>query len=90
MYSLAAGYKKEYVFRWNGVNDMPQAQLDDLILLYQTGDGKCQLTFDGATTWIDVQLVRSAEFLFTEIEELPYSEDSVNTPVNELRFRESL
>lgn len=89
VYSVASDFLQEYVLGWRPTNDMPLAQVNALITLFITGDGKCQITFDNGTSWIDVQLIRSAEFLYAENDEASYSSDDLPTPVRELRFRET-
>ena len=68
---------------------MPDEQVTDLEAIFTTGDGECQISFDGGLTFQPVRVVRSAGFEFTELGELPYSTDEVPTPVRELTFRES-
>jgi hypothetical protein len=87
--STAIAFKREFPLNWDGDTDMPAAQLTALKAIYETGDGECQLSLDGGTTWIPVRVMRGTEFSYTEITGLPYSDDSVPTPVGEMVFRES-
>lgn len=88
-YSVAPSYKTEHRLEWGGDNSMPIAQVNALIALYTSGDGECQLSFDGGVVWIPVRVLRSESLERTEIEGAFYSDDSLPTPVRSLTFRES-
>lgn len=89
-YSDASAFRREHVLTWEDNTDMPSAQVTDLELIYTTGDGECQLSFDGGTIFIPVRIVRASGFEFTEIADASYSDDSLPTPISELVFRDSL
>lgn len=89
-YSEASAFKREHVLTWADDTDMPSEQVDDLEAIYTTGDGECELSLDGGSTFIPVRVIRSAEFSFTEIADATYSNDSLPTPVSELVLRDSV
>lgn len=88
-YSDASAFRREHVLTWEDNTDMPDAQVTDLEAIYTTGDGECELSFDGGTTFIPVRVVRGVGFEFTEIADANYNNDSLPTPVGELVFRDS-
>lgn len=88
-FSTAPAFKTEHRLTWDPDVNMPTAQVADLILIYTTGDGETQISFDAGATFIPVRLLRSTAFERTEIEGAFYSDDSLPTPVHELLFRES-
>lgn len=88
-YSDASAFKREHVLTWEPNVDMPDEQVTDLEAIFTTGDGECQISFDGGLTFQPVRVVRSSGFEFTELAELAYSTDEIPTPIRELTFRES-
>jgi len=88
-YSDGQAFKTEHQFIWDARNDMPSAQVEDLIQLYITGGGECQLSFDGGSTWIPCRVVRKKPVSYTEIRGAFYSSDDLPTPIAKMNFRES-
>ncbi|HXB97269.1 MAG TPA: hypothetical protein VNZ54_04400, partial [bacterium] len=88
LYSVGKAYQTEYHFIWNENNPMPSAQLSGLAAVYNSGDGECQLSFDGAATWTPVRVVRSNDFEWQDLD-MMYNDDQKPTPVREIHFRVS-
>ncbi len=88
-YSEASSFKREHVLTWQDNTDMPPEQVVDLEAIFTTGEGECQISFDGGVTFQPVRVIRSGGFQFSEIADATYSDDSLPTPVPELVFRES-
>jgi hypothetical protein len=87
--STAVAFPVEHVFTWDADGDMPAAQLADLQLVYNTGDGETGVVFDGSATYIATRVDRSQSFEFTELAGLTYSDTGVPRPLNQIVFRES-
>lgn len=87
--SVARAVKTVHVLTWDGDTDMPEAQRAAVVAIYENLLGEVQVTFDGGSTWTPCRVLKSADLRYTEIEGLPYSDDEVPRPTNQLLLQES-
>jgi hypothetical protein len=90
-YSQAmGGVRMEHDFSWDGTNPMTTNQLISLLNMFNSPTSEVQLSFDGGFTFIPCRLLKSVEPTFTELGGLAYSDDGVPTPIETIKFRESV
>lgn len=85
--SVSIGVKRRWIFRWADVSQMPDAQRNDLLALYQLVDSEIEVSFDGGDTFITVLLMRADDFEFNDIDGL-YRDSGLDAPLKRMVLRE--
>lgn len=81
----SAIYQTQYDFEFD-VTDMSAADLTGWQTIFTNGDGFVQVSFDGGSTFIGMHVLRNQDLVFTEISGLPYSDNTVPTPIKKISF----
>ena len=89
-FSGAQTTKREWTFSWESNSRMAAAQVTALVDIYETGEGECQIDLGEGEGWIACRRLQSDSGIArTEAGGLSYADDSVDTPIRSMTFRES-
>jgi len=89
IFSTAATFKNEYEFTWDGsANDMPDAQREALLVMFNSFTNKIQIDRGLGDGWQDAYFARQQGFEYTDMSGL-YSDTSVPKPLRSLVIREA-
>lgn len=89
IFSVAATFKREYEFTWEqNTNDMPQAQVVDMLNMFTSWTNELQVDFGLGQGWVPGYFARQNGFEWTDMTGY-YSDSAQPTPVRSLTIREA-